>query len=232
MSESKDEKRSVPPQRGFRFFFWVSATLFFLAGANWLFNLYIAISASTSYFVGLGVLLFSIFLVAVLLNVAYTFVPNIRVILNGVLGLDKEPESDAISPLEERKGTRSTYVELVEKDLRITVEDIGLLFSSEMDHYGSFWLFFVGLAIGLLTTLLNLVVVVGTGPVQSTLAYLGYFTIASVGAITAFATGFWLVLPRFGKDPTTVREKRFNEYLDAKDAIAERDKKKKNGENS
>ena len=232
MSESKDEKRSVAPHRGFRFFFWVSATLFFLAGANWLFNLYIAISGSISYLAGLGVLLFAILLVAGLLNFAYTFIPNIRVILNGVLGLDKEPESEAISPLEGKKGTRTTYVELVKKDSRITVEDIGLLFNSEMDHYGSFWLFFVGLAIGLLTTILNLVVVVGTGPVQSALVYLSYFTIASVVAIIAFATGFWLVLPRFGKDPTTVREKRFNEYLDAKDAIAERNKKKNGGENS
>src|SRR5713101_6120089 len=130
MSESKDEKRSVEPRRGFRFFFWVSATLFFLAGANWLFNLYIAISGSVSYLWGVAVLIFSFFLLALLLNTAYTFVPNIRIILNGVLGLDKEPESGAVSPPEGRKRKRTTYVELVNNDSRIRVEDITMLFDS------------------------------------------------------------------------------------------------------
>src|SRR2546425_9287553 len=208
--------------RGFRFFFWVSASLFILAAANWIFNDFIAISNlltkslglsvsdSISYALGVGILLFAIVLVALLLNLAYDVLPDVRVILNGVLGLDKGVNSEATSPTEGRKGKRTTYVELVKNDSRIKDEDIALLFSSEMDHYGSFWLFFVGLAIGLLTTLLNLVVVVGTGPVQSAIVYLGYFTVASIGGLAAFAVGFWLILPRFGQDPSAVRAKRFN----------------------
>src|SRR5438309_11831589 len=147
MSESKDEKRSVAPHRGFRFFFWVSATLFFLAGANWLFNLYIGISGQVSYLAGVGVLLLAIFLVAGLLNFAYTVIPNIRVILNGVLGIDKEPEGKAIPQREEWSGKRTTYVQLVNKDPRIKIEDVVLLFNSEIEGYTSLWTFQLGLVI-------------------------------------------------------------------------------------
>ena len=96
MGMSSDKK-----VRGFRFFFWVSASLFILAAANWTFNSFIGISNlvsnsfglgvsnATSYLLGVGILLLAIFLVAAFLNAAYAAVPNVREILNGVLGLDK-----------------------------------------------------------------------------------------------------------------------------------------------
>ena len=230
--------------RGFRFFFWVSASLFILAAANWIFNTFIGISNlvsnslgfgvsnATSYLLGVGILLLAILFVASFLNLVYNAVPDVRDILNGVLGLGKESEGGATSPAEGTKGKRPTYVEIVKNDPRIKVEDIGLFFSSEMDHYGSFWLFFVGISIGMLETLLILIVTIGTGPVQSVVVYLGYLTVASVGGLAAFAVGFWLISARFGKDPSTVRAKRFKEYLDAKDAIVQRDKKNESGGNS
>lgn len=106
MSRSNDERRSDAPHRGFRFFFWVSATLFFLAGANWLFNLYIGISGSISYLLGLAVLIFAIFLVAGLLNAAYTFIPNIRVILDGVLGLSMDNRTEPAHTSETKTTSR------------------------------------------------------------------------------------------------------------------------------
>ena len=100
---------SVKRVRGIRFFLWVSATLFILAGANWLFNDFIAISNSTSFWVGIGVLMLSIVLVGALLNVAYTLIPNVREILDGVLGLGKQ-ETEVVSVSEATGGKRTTYV--------------------------------------------------------------------------------------------------------------------------
>src|SRR5438876_2728232 len=88
--------------RGFRFFFWVSASLFVLAAANWIFNDFIGlsnvvsnslglgVSNAISYLIGVGILFLAIFFVASFLNLVYNTVPNVRDILNGVLGLDKE----------------------------------------------------------------------------------------------------------------------------------------------
>src|SRR5437867_4131018 len=86
--------------RGFRFFFWVSASLFILAAANWTFNSFIGISNlvsnsfgfgvsnAVSYLLGVGILILAIFFVAAFLNAVYNGVPNVREILNGVLGLN------------------------------------------------------------------------------------------------------------------------------------------------
>src|SRR5439155_25486575 len=92
--------------RGFRFFFWVSASLFVLAAANWVFNFFIAISGSISYLLGIGVLILGILFVAAFLNAVYNGVQNVREILNGVLGLNttqgvqetSTPETPKMSP--------------------------------------------------------------------------------------------------------------------------------------
>ncbi len=142
-----------------------------------------------------------------------------------------EPIGDLETLMESKdtkKGKRKTYPELVKEDTRIKDADLGLLFTSEMDHYGSFWLFLVGLSIGILETLLILVVTVGTvGTANGVtlVAFLSYISIASLGGFTALTVGFWLILPKFGKDPSTIRAKRFKEYLDAKDEITKRDSK-------
>jgi hypothetical protein len=60
---------------------------------------------------------------------------------------------------------------------------------------------------------------------------LGLLFIVAVALILWGAAFLRLVLPRYGKYPYAVRMKRFKEYLDAKDTIADRDMKK-GGENS
>ena len=76
--------------RGFSFFFWVSASLFILAAANWTFNKLIDLSTLVSLGWSIVVLFLAILFVAAFLNLTYNAVPNVRNILNGVLGLDKE----------------------------------------------------------------------------------------------------------------------------------------------
>src|SRR5881628_3410992 len=76
MSEPENEASSGD-NRGFRFFFWLSASLFILAGANWLFNDFIGISnligvsGPASYLLGIFVLILPILMVAMLLSAAY-----------------------------------------------------------------------------------------------------------------------------------------------------------------
>src|SRR5437660_929827 len=86
--------------RGFSFFFWVSASLFILAAANWTFNKLIDLSTLVSLGWSIVVLFLAILFVAAFLNLTYNAVPNVRNILNGVLGLDKERcvEGPNVSP--------------------------------------------------------------------------------------------------------------------------------------
>src|SRR5437016_9244298 len=86
--------------------------LFILAAANWIFNTFIGISNlvsnslgfgvsnATSYLLGVGILFLAILFVASFLNLVYNAVPDVRDILNGVLGLGKESEGGATSPAE------------------------------------------------------------------------------------------------------------------------------------
>ncbi len=233
--------------RGFRFFFWVSASLFVLAAANWIFNTFIGISNlvsnslgfgvsnATSYLLGVGILLLAILFVAAFLNLVYNAVPDVRDILNGVLGLGKESEGGATSPAEGKKGKRTTYAELVKDDPRIQIEDIALLFSSEVEAYASSFTFQIGLLIGAwiaLPSILVAGVAVGSPELLVALAKLALVFAAIIAAVGLAIMFFRLVLPRYGRDPHTVRMKRFKEYLDAKDAIIKRDKKNESGGNS
>lgn len=93
-------------ERGFRFFFWLSASLFLLAAANWTFGTFIGISGLASFLWGIVILLLSILLVATLLMSAYHGVSNVRQILDGLLGLDKEQTSRAVQTNEDAKGTQ------------------------------------------------------------------------------------------------------------------------------
>src|SRR5439155_26622371 len=74
--------------RGFMFFFWVSASLFILAAANWAFNKFIDLSTLVSSGWSIVVLFLAILFVAAFLNAVYNGVPNVREMLNGILGLN------------------------------------------------------------------------------------------------------------------------------------------------
>src|SRR5438552_13305450 len=74
--------------RAFMFFFWVSASLFILAAANWAFNKFIDLSTLVSSGWSIVVLFLAILFVAAFLNAVYNGVPNAREILNGILGLN------------------------------------------------------------------------------------------------------------------------------------------------
>jgi len=191
------------------------------------------VSNATSYLLGVGILILAIFFVAAFLNAVYDAVPNVREILNGVLGLGKQ-ESEVISLSDEWIQKRTTYAELVKQDSRIKIEDIALLYNSEVDAYVSLWTFQVGLVVGVWIAIPSIIlaaVVVGPPDLITALIKLGLLFVVAVALILLGVAFLRLVLPRYGKDPYAVRMKRFKEYLDAKSAIADRDKKKV-GENS
>ncbi len=213
--------------RGIRFFFWLSASLFLLAAANWTFNTFIAISGQTSYAWGIVVLLLAILLTATLLMSAYHGVPQVRKILDGVLGLNKAQQMSQESSSDKDGPKRKTYVELVTEDHRMGNDDIALLFSSEVDAYTSTWTFFVGLVMGFWIAAPSIVlaaVAVGPPELVTMLAKIALLVSLAVGLTLLAGVLVKLALPKYGKTPDAFRMKRFKEYLDAKDAIAERDK--------
>jgi hypothetical protein len=183
MSASKDEKRSAEPHRGLRFFFWVSVALFVVASANWIFNDFIGISIALANFLGTGsatywvwsavILMLAIILVAQFLNLTYTFVPNVRLILNGVLGLDKAepcpvPQTTKDAEVEATSdGNREPIKEIELKKIDLISEELRTRYYTALGLYFSVLiiiitsLFSIGLALTNPTVTLFLFALVG-----------------------------------------------------------------------
>jgi len=86
------------------------------------------------------------------------------------------------------KKEKNHYLRLVRSDLRITSEDLKLLFEKDLEHTSSYWIFVLGALVGILAFALGNVIALGPNSLST---YVGGVT--TVVLLTAF-TGIMLVL--------------------------------------
>src|SRR3989442_9403294 len=112
-----------------------------------------------------------------------------------------------------KKG-KNHYLRLVGSDIRITSEDLKLLFEKDLEHTSSYWIFVVGALVGILTFALGNVTALGPNALST---YAG--KVATVVSLTAFA-GIMLFLYVVNWEMVSRRDFRY--YLEAREVIDKR----------
>jgi len=110
-----------------------------------------------------------------------------------------------------KDSTKNHYLRLVRSDIRITLEDLKLLFEKDLEHNSSYWIFAVGALVGILTFALGNVTALGPNALST---YSG--RVATVVSLTAFA-GIMLFL--YVIDWERVSGTDFSHYIEARTEI-------------
>src|SRR5213080_3575671 len=178
--------------RGFRFFFWVSASLFVLAAANWVFNFFIAISGSISYLLEIGVLILGILFVAAFLNAVYNGVPNVREILNGVLGLNTTQGVQENTIQRDSPGNRTSLQESDESqpkfDKEVELKKLDLVSEEIRNRYFTALGIYFALMIAMIAAAFDIGIRAGSGETVPVFTVIGLLIVFLITARLTFGT--------------------------------------------